>query len=406
MGNDFLEALASLPTFQHAVASSEGDRVALYYDGTGRNELHVLDVATGEMRQISDGEVPRNARWHVDWSADGDWLYFHDDDGGNEQNDIYRIGVCDEREGEVEQLTDLDGQTTLQDVAEDGETLLLASNRDGQMNLFSYDLPSGDLSKLTEYDRATRGGGFSPDGDRLAYTTNESDDYNNQDVYVADADGSNPRNLELGEDGAEASIADWGPDSDRLLVSDNTENFSRCGMYDIDADEVTWFGDLTAVEYPVAFTPDGERFLALRMRDAAVVPLLYDIETGEGRELDVPEGVAAFSGEASPILADGRVLVRHTTPDSRPDLLAHDTETGETEPLLVAEYGDLDPDGFSTPTTSPSRATTVWKSAHCCTTPASARPRWWSTPTAALVRLTSGTSTCIPSSSSHGGTRC
>ncbi|WP_435115186.1 S9 family peptidase [Halolamina sp. C58] len=346
MADDFLERLASLPSFQHAVASPDGDRVALYYDVTGRNELHVLDVETGERRQISDGEVPRNARWHVDWSADGDWVYFHDDEGGNEQNDIYRIGVRGDSEGEVEQLTDLDGQTALVDVADDGETLLLGSNRDGQMNLFAYDLPTGEVSKLTDYDRAAGSGGFSPGVDRLAYTTNESDDYNNQDVYVAAADGSDPRNLHIGEDGAEAGFADWGPDGDRLLVSDNTENFTRCGVYDLASDEVTWFGDLTAEESPVAFLPDGERFLALRTRDAAVVPLVYDIESGEGRELDVPEGVAAFSGARAPILAGDRVLVSHTTTDSRSDLLAHDLGTGGTETLLAAEYGEFDPDRF------------------------------------------------------------
>ena len=344
--DDFLERLASLPSVQHAVASPEGDRVALYYDVTGRNELHVLDVESGDLRQISDGEVPRNARWHVKWSADGDSVYFHDDEGGNEQNDVYAISVRGGDVGEVTQLTAMEGQTVLGDVGEDGETLLLGSNRDGQMNLFSFDLASEEATKLTDYERAAGGGGFSPSVDRVAYTTNESDDYNNQDLYVADADGSNPRNLEIGETGAEAGFSDWGPEGNRLLVSDNTENFSRAGVYDLETDSVEWFGDSTAEESPVAFDDDGEGFYALRTRDAAVMPLYYDIETGEATELDVPEGVAAFSGAGSPLLEDGRVLVRHTTPSRRPDLLAHDPVSGETETLLAAEYGDLDPDGF------------------------------------------------------------
>ena len=346
MPEDFLEELASLPSFQHAVASPSGDRVALYYDVTGRNELHVLDVESGELRQVSDGEVPRNARWHLKWSADGETVYYHDDEAGNEQNDIYAISVAGDDEGEVEQLTAMDGQTVLSDVADDGETLLLGSNRDGQMNVFSFDLTTGEATKLTDYDRAAGGGGFSPAVDRVAYTTNESDDYNNQDLYVADVDGSNPRNLDIGETGAEASFADWGPDGNRLLVSDNTENFSRCGVYDLEADEVQWFGDLTAEESPVAFGPEGESFYALRTRDAAVMPLRYDIESGEATELDVPEGVAAFSGAGSPVLAGDRVLIRHTTPDRRPDLLAHDPESGETETLLAAEYGEFDADRF------------------------------------------------------------
>ena len=58
--DDVLEALASLPSFHHPTATEDGDRVARYYDDTGRNELH---SETGERHQASDGEVPRNARW-------------------------------------------------------------------------------------------------------------------------------------------------------------------------------------------------------------------------------------------------------------------------------------------------------------------------------------------------------
>ena len=70
--SDVLEALASLPTMAHPTSSPDGSEVALYYDVTGRNELHVLDTETGELTQWSDGEVPRNARWFVKWSADGE----------------------------------------------------------------------------------------------------------------------------------------------------------------------------------------------------------------------------------------------------------------------------------------------------------------------------------------------
>ena len=357
--SDTLEALASLPSFHHPTASPSGDRVALYYDDSGRNELHVLDTATGEHRQVSDGEVSRNARWPVEWSADGERVFFHLDDDGNEQNDIY----CIDMDGNVESVVEMDGQTVLNDVAEDGETLLLGSTRDGQMNLYRHDLTTDETEKITDYERAAAGGVLSPDGERVAYATNESDDYENMDAYVAAADGSNPRNIAVGETGAECYPADWGPDGDSLLIVDNTEDFSRCGVYEFGSearsasdsrtesetareasDEVTWYGDLAAEESPVCFLPDGERFLAHRTREAAVVPVLYDRETGDARELDLPEGVATFPGEA--VLDDDRVLVAHTTADRRPELLAYDLAADEYETLLAAEYGGFNPDEF------------------------------------------------------------
>lgn len=344
--SEYLESLASLPSINHAVASPDGEEVALYYDVTGRNELHVLDVETGALRQVSDGEVPRNARWHIKWSADSTQVYFHDDEDGDEQNDLYAITVRGDDAGRVEQVVAMDGQVVLEDVSDDGESLLLASSRDGQMNVYRHDRSTGETTKVTDYERAAGGGSFSPDGSRITFGTNESEDYNNQDVYVADADGSTPRNLYIGDDGAEVGFADWHPDGDRILVSDNTENFGRAGVYDLETEEVTWYGDLTAEESAVSFTPDGERFLAHRFRDAAVVPVVFDVATGEATELDLPVGLTVYAGAGSPVLGDGRFLLSHQTSDRRPDLVAHDPDTGETETLLAADYGDLDPDGF------------------------------------------------------------
>ncbi len=178
----------------------------------------------------------------------------------------------------------------IQDVGEDGETLLLGSTRDGQMNLYGHDLASGETAELTDYDRAVHTGILSPDGSQLAYTTNETDDFDNMDVYVSDADGSNPESLEIGVTGAEAAPVDWGADGDRLLVTDNSDDLSRSGVYDLETDEVTWFGG-EFEEEPQALLPDGERFLAVRTREATKVPVVYGIESGEERELDLPEAL-------------------------------------------------------------------------------------------------------------------
>ncbi|GGM41554.1 S9 family peptidase [Haloarcula argentinensis] len=338
-----LEALADLPTIAHPTASPSGDEVAFYYDVSGRNELQVLDVDSGSTKQWSDGEVPRNARWHVEWGADGEQVFSHLDDDGNEQNDVYAI----DRDGSVEAVVEMDGQVVIQDVSEDGETLLLGSTRDGQMNLYSHDLGSGETTKLTDYERAVHAGLLSPDGSRLAYTTNETDDFDNMDVYVSDADGSNPENLEIGVTGAEATPVDWGHDGDRLLVFDNSEDLSRSGVYDLETAEVTWFGG-GFEEEPQAFLSDGDRVLTVRTREASKTPVVYDVETGEGRELNLPEGVASFGRMGGdPILDDDRLLTLHTTPTHRPELLAYDLVPDETEPLVEAEYGPFSPEAFA-----------------------------------------------------------
>ena len=337
---DLIEELASLPTFHHPTASPDGTEIALYYDGSGRNELYVLDVETAELTRVSDGEVPRNARWWVRWDETGDSVYFHLDDGGNEQNDLHRI----DRDGAAERVVETPAQASLYDVADDG-TLYYGSNEGGQMNLYRR-RPDAEPEQVTDYERAVWFATVSPDGERVAYATNETDVHENRDAYVANADGSEPRTLGIGEVGAEAGPVDWAPDGDRLLVGDNSPDKGRVGIYDLRSESVTWFGDEDVVETPVEFVDD-ERFLAVRTERATDRPVVYDVETGDSRPLDLPAGVATFPQVGRATLADDRVLLTYTTPTSRPELLAYDLSTDEYEVLLAAEYGDVDPDSFA-----------------------------------------------------------
>ena len=224
-----LRELAELPTFSSPRVSPDGETVALYYDVTGRNELHLFDPEDGSLTQLSDGEVPRSVRAGFEWDPDGSRLFYHRDEGGDEQHDVWAMSL----DGESVPVVEMDGQIRLHDVSEDGETLLLGSSRDGQMNLYRHDLPSGETTKLTDYERAVGAAELSPDNERIAYATNETDAYENSDAYVADADGSDARNLGIGDTGAEAASVDWGPDGDRLLVVDNTTDLGRSGVVDL-----------------------------------------------------------------------------------------------------------------------------------------------------------------------------
>ena len=345
-----LEELAGLPSFYHPAASPSGDEVAVYYDGSGRNELYLVDPATGEKSQLSDGNVPRDAKYPLRWAPSGDRLYFHRDRDGDEQNDILAI----DRDGRVEPVVETDGQTILADVSENGRYLLFLSDAGEQLNLYEYDRETDATTQLTQYRQPVRGGLYTPDAAEIAYATNESDDLDNQDVYLAgidrhgdgQADLVDQRSLEIGEAGAEVWVSDVAPDGDRLLLADNSTDTDRVGVYDRTDETVTWLTDAEHVESAAAFLPDGEGVLATRTRECAVVPVVHEVG-GESRELDVPEGVASFpSYGGAAILSDSAVLVSQQTPTDRETLLRVDVETGETETVLAPEYGSLDPDGF------------------------------------------------------------
>ena len=359
-----LEELASLPEFYQVTASPSGGRIAYYYDGTGRNELYIEDVETGDRRQVTDGNVPRDAGSPIAWGAEGVRIHFHDEEGGDEQYDIRSVNLAD---GSVETVVEAEGQNVLQDVGDDGRYLLFSSTKSGQMNLHRQDTDTGEEEQLTDYEQPVFTGGFSPDGDRIAYTTNESPNLENKDVYVAsvephstdsrpvagdEADGSDARKLPVGDDGVETVFVEWTPDGSGLLVGDESEDLGRVGIYDLESEEAEWFGTGEYEEVPVGFTPEGDGVVAGRMRECGTVTVVYDRETGEAHELALDEGVANVPGAWGPgtsgnhFVGDGDLLVNYTTPATRKELHRYDLDSDDHEVLLAADYGDVDPDSF------------------------------------------------------------
>jgi dipeptidyl aminopeptidase/acylaminoacyl peptidase len=338
--------IAALPTVHHPTLSPAGDRVAYFYDATGRNELYVQPVDGGDRRQVSGGEVPRDAGWHLDW-PDDETVVFHRDEGGDEQNDLVAIDV---ETGDTETLVAPDGQALCFDVAPD-EFLVYGSDAGEQMNLYRYDLETGKTRQLTRHDRPVWSAQVDPDGERVAYVCNEADDLDNRDTYVVDAGGGGPSCLEVGETGAECHPHDWFSGGDRLLLSDDSRGRSRVGVYDFREETVTWLSDGTHEESGVVVAPD-ERVVATRVREAAVVPVVYEEWAGDGpaeaRELDVPEGVVEYGylPDGDRITADGGLLLPHSTPTRRSTLAVYDLDADDRRTLVEPDHGPFDPDRF------------------------------------------------------------
>lgn len=338
-----LEELASLPEFYHPVVSPDGEKVAFYYDKSGKNELYLLNIESGEMEQLSDGEVPKNARWFIMWGSDSEKIYFHKDEAGNEQNDIYSIDL----EGNVEKVVSANGQCIIQDVSDDGRYLLFTSDKEEQMNLYRYDLQEEATEKLTEYEQPVMSALFGPNNEYIAYEANESENLENQDVYICRADGGEKRKLEISEDGFETSVGDWSSNGDSLLISDNTTDMVRCGIYDLEEESVEWYGSNEYEEYPVSFLPDKEDFISLRIKEAGWIPIKYDSD-GAMKELELNEGVCSFpqGGNEGLFISDNEIILSYMKPDERKELYRYDVKEDEFEVLLNAEYGDIDPDSF------------------------------------------------------------
>ncbi|MFB6071929.1 MAG: alpha/beta fold hydrolase [Halobacterium sp.] len=333
------EAVASLPELKQATVSPDGERVAFYYTGTGRNELHVLDPRTGDVEQWTDGDAPDANVWPVAWSADGDRVYVQRDDGdGDEAYAVYAVGP----DGVEEAVADTPGTTKLRDVGADGETLLVASTHDGSMDAYAVDLQEGGLTRVTDVDHAVWTALLAPDGRRVAIP-------HDGDVRLCPVGDGDPRDLDVGPGDSSTAPVDWGPAGDRLLVSDDADGAGRSGVYDVETGDVRWFGSSDRVEDPQQFLAGGDRFVATRDRDAMRVPVVYDVRSGESRELDVPDGVSRFGLKANRVLDADRLLLTHSTPRRPHELAVYDLATDDYERVFTPDTGPFDPGDFVAP---------------------------------------------------------
>ena len=57
MSDDLIEKLARIPQFYMPSLNHSKDELAFYWDITGRIELYVMNLSSGDYKQISNGEV-------------------------------------------------------------------------------------------------------------------------------------------------------------------------------------------------------------------------------------------------------------------------------------------------------------------------------------------------------------
>lgn len=192
--------------------------------------------------------------------------------------DIYVAGA-DGSDPEV--LIGGDGYDAEATVSPDGRYVVFTSTRSGDLELWRYDVETGDLLQLTDTLGYDGGAFFSPDGSQIVWrasrpTGADAESYRALladdavqpgalDIYVADADGSNARRV------TNLPGANWAPffhpSGEQVLFASNHHTLDEGGrefdlfLVDLDGgdlERVTFSGTFDA--FPM-FSPDGTQLV-------------------------------------------------------------------------------------------------------------------------------------------------
>src|SRR5258706_2763061 len=341
-----LEELCRLPTFFLPSISWSGDQIAFYWDKTGGMELHVMALATKQIRQVSHGEVPTALRAGFAWDRADKTIVFAKDSGGNEQHDLYAIDVATSA---VTQLTkDPTAQEYVVQFSPDDKWISVLTNKrhpaapdkPGQLNLWKMRRDGSDYAPLTRFACPVVGGEWSPDGAPLVFATNENvADLKTLDVYLTGADGSGTRKILSVKAGSQDTASDWHPDGKRLAVTSDASGTPRAGILDLGTGQVGWLGKAGVEEHSGKFSDDGKWLVALRNFESQVRPVLYDVATGAARELQLDPGLSVVVGFYDD---DKRLLIGYQSETRKNELASYDLRNDKLETLLPADYGSID----------------------------------------------------------------
>jgi len=146
----------------------------------------------------------------------------------------------------------------LTDMAYAGEEVLITSNRDGNAEIYLVELGGKTQKNLTNNDAEDIYPSWSPDGQKIAFTSSRGGDALN--IFVMDADGKNVKQLTKYK-GKSAYCSEWSPDGKEIVyvlgdefVLLNPETLRR--------------QLLTDNAYDPAWSPDGKKIACTKFVEA------------------------------------------------------------------------------------------------------------------------------------------
>ncbi|MEA2691452.1 MAG: eukaryotic-like serine/threonine-protein kinase [Acidobacteriota bacterium] len=242
--------------------SPQGGRLAYWglAQPGGRRAIWTVDLAGGAPVTVVDDAF---YNWSPVWSPDGRYLYFASDRGGS--MNLWRVPI-DERSGRVlgvpQPITTPSVWSALPTFSHDGRLLLYATKDDRS---FVEQVPfdpqrgrvTGPPALVFQGARAIFSCDISPDGVLLALES----DSPQEDLLLVRRDGGDPRDpRQLTNDPAHDRAPRWSPDGQRILFSSNRSGNYEAWTIRPDGSNLTQVTNVTGE--PVgdpSWAPDGRR---------------------------------------------------------------------------------------------------------------------------------------------------
>jgi len=334
--------------------SPDGSTIAFLTDITGMAQVWSVPVDTHGTGPLWPTQLTfRDDRVAgASYSPTENQILVSGDVGGNERTQLYLL------KADGSELTPL---TNRPDVlylfggwSPDGSRISFSSNeRDARyFDVYERDLKSGDVRLLLQQDGSNYAGRYAPDGQTILVSRYESNIHNQ--LILVDTTTQEARTLTppTGEGPSLYSEAHWSADRRGLyLLSNRGRQFMSLAYLDLATNEITYLTDIPWDIEVLSVTHDGTRMALISNEDGYSRLEVFDVTQGwEARQTmlapTLPQGVAYWATWSH----DGsRLAMTIAAPDDSMDIWTWDVQAGIVRRATRSSLGGIPQESFVVP---------------------------------------------------------
>lgn len=192
--------------------SPDGTQIAFYSNmeaNDGTFAIYVMNADGTDVRKMTTA-----TGWNggSTWSPDGRYIAFESDRQGENRHTIYVLDVVTGEERSLDQL----GRSPAW--APDSKRLAFQSDRDGTLDIYTLNIESGALARLTADPDEDVGPSWSPDGESILFSTRRAGT-EAYDLFRVDASGMAAKQRFTNTADIYPSPVSWSPDGRQIAFT-------------------------------------------------------------------------------------------------------------------------------------------------------------------------------------------
>ncbi|RKU05924.1 hypothetical protein C6502_20770 [Candidatus Poribacteria bacterium] len=297
LGHLILGVVVALSLTPLMIVVDAQEQIAFVSNRDGNFEIYVMDADGGNQQNLTN-----NPAWDgsPSWSPDGRRIVFESRRDGHVMNGIptAEIYVMDADGGNQQNLTNNPSHDGSPCWSPDGKRIAFDSDRDGRFNweIYVIDTDGGNLQRLTnnpddDGHPDDRYPSWSPDGKQIVFSARREGHVEikfdvTYEIYVMDANGGNQQRLTNNRNNELSPV--WSPDGERIaFTSDRKGNFENFEIYVMDANggNQQRLTNNRILDWGPSWSPDSKRIAFKSWRDGNSEIYVMDADGGNQQNL-------------------------------------------------------------------------------------------------------------------------